>query len=151
MSIPGAQGVSAFADVAVAPDQLDVVTQEWPGGAEITVDAAGTSSTRRDSLRLLHPLGAALWLGMHDQDSSIPAFDVVVREQRILGSFAYTNPEFARAVELLTSGQLRPAIPSRIFPLDHSVTAFESLLAWQPNRVPEVDRRTGNEAGGMWR
>lgn len=126
------KGVAGIADAAVAPDQLDAVVGERPGGIEITVDAAGTSSARHDSLRLLGPLGTALWLGMHDQDSSVPAFDVVVREQRILGSFAYTNPEFARAVELLASGHLRPAISSTVFPLDQSALAFETLLAGNP-------------------
>ena len=123
------EGVAAVADVTAAPDRLEAVVSDRPGGVEITVDAAGTSSTRRDSLRLLQPLGTALWLGMHDQDSPIPAFDVVVREQRILGSFAYTNPEFGRAVELLASGQIRPLIPSAVFPLAQSAAAFEALLA----------------------
>ena len=71
---------------------------------------------------------------MHDHDSEIPAFDVVAREQRILGSFAYTNPEFARAVELLASNQLRPAISSNVFPLDQSAVAFETLLSGNPTR-----------------
>jgi threonine dehydrogenase-like Zn-dependent dehydrogenase len=139
------KGVADVADVVVAPDQLEAVVEGMPGGIEITVDAAGTSSARRDSLRLLQPLGTALWLGMHDQDSSIPAFDVVVREQRILGSFAYTNPEFARAVELLASGQLLPAVSSNVFPLDQSAVAFETLLAGNPTGflksivAPETD------------
>jgi alcohol dehydrogenase len=126
------EGVADVADIAVAPDQLDGVVEGRPGGIEITVDAAGTAATRRDSLRLLQPLGTALWLGMHDQDSSIPAFDVVVREQRILGSFAYTNPEFARSVELLASGQIRPAVSSTIVPLERSAAAFDALLAGGP-------------------
>ena len=92
-------------------------------------------------MRLLQPLGTALWFGMHDQDSPIPAFDLVVREQRILGSFAYTNPEFARAVELLASGQIRPLVSSSIVPLEESAAAFEALVAGRPASSPEVDRR----------
>jgi (R,R)-butanediol dehydrogenase / meso-butanediol dehydrogenase / diacetyl reductase len=124
--------VAGVADVVGRPDELDAVVKGRPGGLEIAVDAAGTSSTRRDSVRLLKPLGTALWFGMHDQDSPIPAFDLVVREQRILGSFAYTNPEFARAVELLASGQIRPAVSSSFVPLDESASAFEALLAGGP-------------------
>jgi threonine dehydrogenase-like Zn-dependent dehydrogenase len=125
-------GVSGVADIAVPPDELDAVVEGRPGGIEIAVDAAGTSSTRHDSVRLLQPLGTALWFGMHDQDSPIPAFDLVVREQRILGSFAYTNPEFARAVALLASGQIRPMVSSTIVPLDESASAFEALLSGGP-------------------
>jgi 2-desacetyl-2-hydroxyethyl bacteriochlorophyllide A dehydrogenase len=128
------EGAAGVADVAVPPDQLDGIVAGVGGGVEITVDAAGTSRARHDSLRLLEPLGTALWLGMHDQESAVPAFDVVVKEQRILGSFAYTNPEFARAVELLASGQLRPAVSSTVFSLDQSAAAFEELLTGSPTR-----------------
>ena len=126
------RGVESLADVAVDPGELDAAVGERQGGIEIAIDAAGTSSTRRDSVRLLQPLGTAVWFGMHDQDSPIPAFDLVVREQRILGSFAYTNPEFARAVELLASGQIRPLVSSSIVPLEESASAFEALVAGRP-------------------
>ncbi len=126
------RGVEGLADVAVEPGELEAAVAERPGGIEVAIDAAGTSSTRRDSVRLLQPLGTAVWFGMHDQDSPIPAFDLVVREQRILGSFAYTNPEFARAVELLASGQIRPLVSSSIVPLEESAAAFEALVAGRP-------------------
>ncbi len=121
------EGVSGVADIVLAPEELDAALEGR--GIEVAVDAVGTSSTRHDSVRLLEPLGAALWFGMHDQDSPIPAFELVVREQRILGSFAYTNPEFARAVELLSSGQIQPVVSSSIVPLDDSASAFEALVA----------------------
>ena len=62
------QGAAAVADVAVAPDQLEAAVEGRSGGIEITVDAAGTSAIGRESVRLLQPLGTALWLGMHDLD-----------------------------------------------------------------------------------
>jgi (R,R)-butanediol dehydrogenase / meso-butanediol dehydrogenase / diacetyl reductase len=126
------RGVESLADVVVEPAELDAVAGERESGIEVAIDAAGTSSTRRDSLRLLRPLGTAVWLGMHDQDSPIPAFDLVVREQRILGSFAYTNPEFARAVELLSTGQIRPSVSSSLVPLGQSASVFEALVEGRP-------------------
>jgi threonine dehydrogenase-like Zn-dependent dehydrogenase len=123
--------VSAIADVACAPDELEAAVADH-GGLELTVDAAGTSATRRDSVRLLDTLGTAVWIGMHDQDSAVPAFDMVVREQRVQGSFAYTNPEFARAVELLASRQLEPAITTSVVSLDESGDTFRSLLDGVP-------------------
>ena len=104
--------VASIADVACAPDELE--------------------ATRRDSVRLLDTLGTAVWIGMHDQDSEIPAFEMVVREQRVQGSFAYTNPEFARAVELLASGQLEPAVTTSVVSLDDSGDAFRALLEGVP-------------------
>ena len=124
----GVAGSSTRSSRRIGSEAVDV----RPEGVEITVDAAGTTSTRRDRCGFCSRSATALWLGMHDQDSPIPAFDVVAREQRILGSFAYTNPEFARAVELLATGQLRPAISSSVVPLDQSAAAFEALLAGTP-------------------
>jgi threonine dehydrogenase-like Zn-dependent dehydrogenase len=69
---------------------------------------------------------------MQDQESTIPAFDLVVREQRVLGSFAYTNPEFARAVELLSTGQIRPSVSSSLVPLEQSASVFEALVEGRP-------------------
>ena len=66
------------------------------GGAELVVDAVGSDATRAASVALLQPGGCALWLGMHDVEATIPAFDLVVREQSIRGSFAYTDADFAR-------------------------------------------------------
>jgi hypothetical protein len=66
---------------------------------------------------------------MHDTDAIIPAFDLVVREQRILGAFAYTNAEFAHAVELLERDAPTFAMPSVKFPLSQGGAAFGRLLA----------------------
>lgn len=125
------QHAATIADVACAPEELAGVVAAR-GGIELAVDAAGTSGTRRESVALLDTLGTAVWLGMHDQASEIPAFDMVVREQRVQGSFAYTNPEFARAVELLVSGELRPAVTSSVVSLEESGDAFRALLDGVP-------------------
>jgi len=65
---------------------------------------------------------------MHEQSAGIPAFDLVVREQRVQGSFAYTNPEFVRAIGLLESGMVVPHVSQKSFPLDESGDAFSQLL-----------------------
>jgi 2-desacetyl-2-hydroxyethyl bacteriochlorophyllide A dehydrogenase len=118
------------ADGVVAPDELrDAVLELTEGiGADLSIDAVGTGSSRPDSLRVLRPGGCALWLGMHAQEATIPAFDVVVREQRIVGSFAYTNPEFGRALGLLETGRLAPAVSRRSVPLAGSDAVFRRLL-----------------------
>jgi len=118
------------AEMVVAPeDLLDAVHDATGGaGADLSIDAVGTSSSRPDSVRLLRPGGCALWLGMHAQEATIPAFDMVVHEQRIVGSFAYTNAEFSSALGLLESGRLVPAVSSRSVPLERSDGVFRRLL-----------------------
>jgi threonine dehydrogenase-like Zn-dependent dehydrogenase len=119
-----------IADAVVAPDGVYDLVNEMTGGsgASLSIDAVGSDDTRRDSIRVLEPGGIALWLGMHEQSAAIPAFDLVVNEQRVQGSFAYTSPEFGRAIGLLESGLIVPGVSQRSFPLDESGDAFSRLL-----------------------
>ena len=119
-----------IADAVVAPDGVyDFVNEMTRGsGASLSIDAVGSDDTRRDSIRVLQPGGVALWLGMHEQSAEIPAFDLVVREQRVQGSFAYTNPEFGSAIGLLESGLVVPGVSQKSFPLEESGDAFSRLL-----------------------
>lgn len=121
---------AAVADAVVPPEDLHEVVTELTGGigADLSIDAVGTSGSRPDSLRVLRPGGCAVWLGMHAQEATIPAFDMVVGERRAIGSFAYTNAEFATALGLLESGLLRPAVSNRAVPLSDSAIVFGRLL-----------------------
>ena len=66
---------------------------------------------------------------MHDAEATIPAFDLVVREQSILGSFAYTDADFARAVELLAEHPDAFRLPTRTCSLEEGAGVFEELVA----------------------
>jgi 2-desacetyl-2-hydroxyethyl bacteriochlorophyllide A dehydrogenase len=125
----------SVADVVVSPDELgDVVLGATDGrGADVVVDAVGLDATRGDSVRLLARGGVALWLGMHDQGSTLPAFDVVVQEQRVQGSFAYTNADFARAVQLLEGDVEAFAVPVSSNTLEDGPGIF--------GRLPRAGRR----------
>ena len=124
------QDARAVADAVVTPAGLDDAVGELTSGvgADLSVDAVGTATTRADSLRVLRPGAAALWLGMHDRTATIPAFDAVVCEQRVIGSFAYTNAEFAQALGLLEDGLFRLAISHQLVPLANSDVVFRQLL-----------------------
>jgi threonine dehydrogenase-like Zn-dependent dehydrogenase len=122
--------IGAVADAAVAPADLEACVVELTGGvgADVTVDAVGTTTSRPDSVRVLRPGGAAVWLGMHAPAATVPAFDAVVGERSILGSFAYTDVEFAKALGLLESGVLKAAVSARSVPLARSDVTFRRLL-----------------------
>lgn len=122
--------VRRIADRVVTPGELrDVVADVTRGiGADLSVDAVGTSDSRPDSVRVLRPGGTAVWLGMHAESATIPAFDAVVGERRVQGSFAYTNVEFAKALGLLDTGLLRPALSHRFVSLAESDLVFRRLL-----------------------
>lgn len=122
--------IRAAADVVVTPDALLDTVLELTGGvgADLSIDAVGTSATRPDSVRVLRPGASAVWLGMHAQEAAMPAFEMVVREQNAIGSFAYTNAEFSQALGLLESGALVPAVTRRSVPLAESDVTFRRLV-----------------------
>ena len=124
------RSAASAADAVVAPEELHDAVLKLTGGrgASLSVDAVGSDDTRRESIRVLQPGGVALWLGMHEHEATIPAFDLVVREQRVQGSFAYTNPEFGRALGLLEGGLVDPGVSHKSFPLEDSGDVFRGLL-----------------------
>ena len=139
---------AAAGDTAVAPDALIETVRELTrgAGASLSVDAVGTGATRRESIEVLQPGGTALWLGMNEHDGTIPGFDLVVREQRVQGSFAYTNPEFGRALGLLESGLIDPRVSHASFPLEESGDVFRELLAGAAEGFLKAIVRPGRDA-----
>lgn len=127
-------GASAITEHVTAPDELAAVVSALTTGrgADVVIDAVGVETARRQSLELLTVGGMAVWLGMDSAGADIPAFDVVVKEQRIQGAFAYTNPEFATAVRLLDSAALEPSVSHLSVPIGASAEVFIELLKTGP-------------------
>jgi 2-desacetyl-2-hydroxyethyl bacteriochlorophyllide A dehydrogenase len=129
--------LASFADAAVAPADLPRTVDRMTrgDGAELCIDAVGTEASRRDSLCVLAPGGSAVWIGMHAPETTIPAFDMVVGERRAIGSFAYTNSEFASAVGLIESGRIEPKVTHRSVPLADGAAVFQRLLGGDADSV----------------
>jgi len=97
--------------------------------ADLVVDAVGATATRRAALEVARPGGAVVLLGLHENESALP-FHRVVRDQIALqGSFAYTDADFATALELLTSGKVSLGELAGTRPLDEGPELFATLAA----------------------
>ena len=111
---------------AAHADAAEVVRERR---ADLVIDAVGATATRRSALDLVRPGGAVLLLGLHEDESALP-FHRVVRDQVALqGSFAYTDADFAAALELLTSGTVSLGELTGTLPLDAGPEAFAALAA----------------------
>ncbi|GAA2360127.1 alcohol dehydrogenase catalytic domain-containing protein [Dactylosporangium salmoneum] len=77
--------------------------QRLTGAFDVIVDTVGTAGTRADSVALLHPGGAAVWLGLHAAESDADCRAMIRGEKAVLGSFCYTAAEFAAAVPLVVA------------------------------------------------
>ena len=97
--------------------------------ADLVIDAVGATVTRRTALDIVRPGGAVVLLGLHEDETALP-FHRVVRDQITLqGSFAYTDAEFAKALDLLASGRVVLGALSNVLPLEAGPDAFASLAA----------------------
>lgn len=85
-------------------DVLTEVSKLMPDGADRVIDAVGFGTTRTHSLQMVRRGGRVVWIGLHENLSSIPGNAVVRDETEIVGSFCYTDDEFRRAVDLANMG-----------------------------------------------
>ncbi|TMF79758.1 MAG: zinc-binding dehydrogenase [Chloroflexi bacterium] len=99
------------------------------GRADLVIDAVGATATRRAALDVVRVGGVVVLLGLHEDESALP-FHRIVRDQITLqGSFAYTDANFAAALELLRSGKVSLGELAGTRPLEAGPEAFATLAA----------------------
>jgi threonine dehydrogenase-like Zn-dependent dehydrogenase len=67
---------------------------------DVVIDAVGMAATRTTSVQAVRSGGTTVWLGLASSDTAFDGNDLVRNEKRVQGSFAYTDAEFAQALEL---------------------------------------------------
>lgn len=97
-----------------ATDLVDASTQDVasevrrmvPEGVDRVVDAVGYGATRAHAIDLVRRGGRVVFIGLHENESTIPGNAIVRDEVEICGSFCYTDEEFRTAVSLANAGFL---------------------------------------------
>lgn len=75
-------------------------------GADVVIDAVGSSITRRTAVSMARPGGTVVLVGLHEAESPFAANHIIRSEIKVTGSFAYTGEDFAQAVAMLAAGDL---------------------------------------------
>jgi alcohol dehydrogenase len=99
---------------------------------DVIIDAVGAAPTRRASLEHLRPGGTTVWVGLLTSDVDFDAKGLVRREQRVVGSFAYTPAEFDEAAEL--AADVDTSFVSTV-PLRDGAQVFGELAAGRSDLV----------------
>lgn len=126
---------------AIQPTEVDTVATVMDctagDGVAVAVDAVGSALTREQCVAATRPRGTVLLSGLHEESSAMPVADMIRREIRAVGSFAYTAANFAAALDLLGAGALRldPWIVEA--PLGEGGQWFERLIE-APGDVSKV-------------
>jgi threonine dehydrogenase-like Zn-dependent dehydrogenase len=89
-------------------DLVAFVQERYPGGVDRVIDAVGATPVRTQAIRAVVPGGRVVLIGLHDEESVIPANYLIRQEITITGSFAYTDDNFAQALDLLIRGVVQP-------------------------------------------
>jgi threonine dehydrogenase-like Zn-dependent dehydrogenase len=95
------------------------------GEYDVVIDAVGSAATRAASVAHQRPGGTAIWLGLADSDAGFDASALVRSEKRVLGSFAYSDEEFAQATAMIRDWDLGWAAG---YPLAEGAEVFTELM-----------------------
>lgn len=79
-----------------------------PGGVEAAVDAVGAASTRGQCIQGVLPGGRAVFIGLHEEESTLPVNYLIRQEVAVSGCFAYSPDDFAAALGMLGRGAMKP-------------------------------------------
>jgi 2-desacetyl-2-hydroxyethyl bacteriochlorophyllide A dehydrogenase len=96
-------------------------------GVDLVVDAAGLAVNRQQTVSMLRAGGTGIFLALGPNEAPISFGTLVPRELHLHGTQCYTNADFARAIELLASGDVAAAPLVDVMPLAEGPAAFETL------------------------
>ena len=102
----------------------DAVIAELGGAPEAVLEAAGHPSAPDLAIELVAPEGSIALLGMLGEPVPISQLNVMLKEVRLKGSFAYRPRHFDEAIALLADGRV---------PVDELVSSRRPLAAAAPS------------------
>jgi L-iditol 2-dehydrogenase len=119
-----AQGAEAVASDGAAAS----ITASTEGlGVDVVIDAAGFESTWALGLQTVRPGGRIFEIGLGAPRGTVDFFAVLGKEASITGSYAWTDQDFARALELLAAGSVDAGGWLTRVPLADGQAAFADL------------------------
>jgi 2-desacetyl-2-hydroxyethyl bacteriochlorophyllide A dehydrogenase len=104
-------------------------------GVPVVVDAVGNSATRQAGAQAVTRGGTVLLLGMDEGPTSFDFQDLVRREVRLQCSFAYTETDFAAALDFVIGGKVDFSPYTDVLKLEEGQSAFERLISAPGDRL----------------
>ena len=102
-------------------------------GVDVAFDAVGAATTRDLAVRSVRKGGECVWLGLHDDATTVAGLDIVLGERTIYGSFAVRPSDLRTALGLLAAGRIRLDPWVKSFPLTDGVRVFQALVHDPPD------------------
>jgi len=112
-------------------------------GADLVIDAAGAEVTRRMAVEVLRPGGRAVFIGLHDDETTLGFHDVVRGQLDLQGSYAYTAEDYEQALEWLVEGRAGIGELPPVLPLEEAPSAFADLVRGPSGQIKVFLAGTG--------
>jgi 2-desacetyl-2-hydroxyethyl bacteriochlorophyllide A dehydrogenase len=109
-------------------------------GCAVVFDAAGFSATRQLALQLVSSGGLIVLAGLGEQETALDCVEMVRREIRLEGAFAYCRREFQKALEWVAAGRLNTTGWVREAALAEGQKVFEDLISPRATEIKVVLR-----------
>jgi threonine dehydrogenase-like Zn-dependent dehydrogenase len=139
-----ALGLGAHAAYASGEEARATLEEPTEGlGADLVIDAVGAEVTRRMALELLRPGGRAVFVGLHDDETTLGFHGVVRGQLDLLGSYAFTAEDYSQAVEWLVEGRAGIGDLPPVLPLEEGPNAFAELVKGPSERIKVFLAATG--------
>jgi threonine dehydrogenase-like Zn-dependent dehydrogenase len=100
-------------------------------GFDGAIDCVGHGNTRAAALQIVRTGGTVVWVGSAQDEVTVKGMDLLLRERRIQGSYAYTSEDFTTAISMLASGRVDVTSWSQTYPLTTSAGLIGRLLEHQ--------------------
>lgn len=113
--------------VLASVDDVDRVIRD-SGEFAAVFDVVGTVATRRDTIRWTERGGTAIFVGLHDNETSLPWHDLLRREVTVRCANASNRGDFEVAVRWLTDGSVR-FTGIHLASLNDGVDMFSALVS----------------------
>jgi 2-desacetyl-2-hydroxyethyl bacteriochlorophyllide A dehydrogenase len=138
---PHRRDLAAMLGASVAADPRERTGVDLAGaltegrGFDLAIDAVGVPSARVDAVSAVRPGGEVVWIGLHDSETTLNAFDVILPERRIQGSYGATDADIRTSIRLFAEGKIRTDPWVHVFPLSQGAEVFLDALH---QRLPGV-------------
>jgi threonine dehydrogenase-like Zn-dependent dehydrogenase len=133
---------SAYASGEEAREALEEPTEGF--GADLVIDAVGAEATRRMAVQeLLRPGGRVVFVGLHEDDTTLGFHGVVRGQLDLQGSYAFTAEDYSQAVEWLVEGRAGIGDLPPVLPLEEGPNAFAELVKGPSEQIKVFLAGTG--------
>jgi len=105
----------------------DPINETPQGEVDLILDCVGSSHTRKASSELVRPGGTIIHVGLQDNEPGLDTRRITLQEIAFIGTYCYTNADFAEALGLLADGRVTRHGWSELRPLSEGGSGFEDI------------------------